>query len=63
MYTMTKNEYLSFLEGYEILSIYFGGTIGVFQGKIWQDGKIIDAKPTKKILKILTDELIKQELG
>ena len=60
---MTKNEYLSFLEGYEVSSIHFEGVIGVFQGKIWQDGKIIDAKPTKETLKIITAEYIEQELG
>lgn len=60
---MQKDEYLSFLEGCEVSSIHFEGVIGVYQGKIWRDGKIIDAKPTKKTLKIITAEYIEQELG
>lgn len=60
---MTRNEYLEFLEGYEILSIHFEGVVGVFNGQIWQNGKIIDADPSKKTLKILTHELIEYELG
>ncbi len=60
---MTKKELLKTMEGHEILSTKFEKCVGIIDGQIWAEGKIIDPKPTKKTLNALWGELFYQEFG
>lgn len=60
---MTKAEYLDALEGQEIISLEWEGTILVKNEQFWQNGEVICASPTKKQLSAVSQELFRQEFG
>ena len=60
---MTKAEYLAVLEGQEIISLEWEGTILVKKEQFWQNGEVVCANPTKKQLSVVSQELFRQEFG
>lgn len=54
---------LRLLEGSEVMSVLHGGVVGVVEGQLWMDGKMIDGKPSEVTLKQLIDALFVQEFG
>ena len=60
---MTEKELLETMEGHEIWSSKFEKCVGIVDGQIWAEGKIIDPKPSEKTLNALWSELFYQEFG
>lgn len=58
---MDRIETLALLEGCEIRSIRYEGTVTVRRSQIVRDGIVIDAEPSNADLAILFDELLEQE--
>ena len=56
-----RQDLLNLLEGNEIHSISFEGVVGVFDGRLWRDGIVIDRRPTVITLRRLFGELFAQE--
>lgn len=62
---MTNSEFQEIkelLEGTEIWSFHFENCVGIFNGLIYDAGKVV-AKLTKKNAQILFDELCENEFG
>lgn len=60
---MTKKEYLEALNGQEIPTLEFEGTVLVRDGKIIQYGEVIDKNPTKKTLEKLFNTMFMNDFG
>lgn len=53
---LTKKDYLETLEGCEINSVRFGGTVAIAGGSLWQRGEKVMHTPTLHILMELLEE-------
>jgi len=62
-YEVTIEEYLDSLNGSEVNSLNYEGTVGVVGNRVYLEGNVVDILDTKEKAKSLFDELFENEFG